>query len=111
MVVIYNAHDMTDSAQNVQAKNLEEPPEGVHFVLTCETPQQLLATIALGPLCWKCLPHTIQSLMPLKSARSTSQLSRTSRQTDVKNYILHKTYLRIGGNKSCIASLAIGILR
>lgn len=45
MIVIHNAHNMTASAQNALLKSLEEPPKGVHFILTTDNAMQLLGTI------------------------------------------------------------------
>lgn len=45
IVVIHDAQTMTLPAQNAFLKLLEEPPEGVRFILTCEHPQSLITTI------------------------------------------------------------------
>lgn len=44
-VVIDDAERMTLPAQNAFLKLLEEPPRGVHFILTSHSPDKLLATI------------------------------------------------------------------
>ncbi|MDA1353071.1 MAG: hypothetical protein O3A01_01210 [bacterium] len=45
MVILHNAHEMTASAQNALLKSLEEPPAGVHFILTTDNAMKLLSTI------------------------------------------------------------------
>jgi DNA polymerase-3 subunit delta' len=43
--VLQNAQNMTAQAQNALLKIIEEPPNGVYFVLTCENRATLLATL------------------------------------------------------------------
>lgn len=43
--LLKNAQEMTVQAQNALLKIIEEPPEGVFFILTCENQNQMLATI------------------------------------------------------------------
>jgi DNA polymerase III subunit delta' len=50
MILISEAHLMNDEAQNALLKNLEEPPEGVIFVLVTPYPGQLRETIRSR--CW-----------------------------------------------------------
>lgn len=45
VVIIENSHKMLESARNSLLKILEEPPEGVYFVLTTERKSSLIATI------------------------------------------------------------------
>ncbi len=51
MILILDAHLMGDEAQNALLKNLEEPPEGVIYVLTTSNEDFLLSTIKSR--CWK----------------------------------------------------------
>jgi DNA polymerase-3 subunit delta' len=44
-IIIEDAHLMNDEAQNALLKSLEEPPEGVIFVLITHKPDNLLSTI------------------------------------------------------------------
>lgn len=44
-VIIRRAHDMGEAAQNFLLKSIEEPPEGVIFLLTTSAPDKLLSTI------------------------------------------------------------------
>lgn len=44
-VIIEKADTMTPQAQNTLLKTLEEPPEGTHFFLITEKPENLLTTI------------------------------------------------------------------
>lgn len=44
-ILINNAHEMNDEAQNALLKNLEEPPEGIIFILTTSDVDKLLPTI------------------------------------------------------------------
>lgn len=50
IILISDAHTMSDSAQNALLKNLEEPPEGVIFILTTPFKNQLRETIRSR--CW-----------------------------------------------------------
>jgi len=43
--LLADAQNMSVQAQNALLKIIEEPPRGVHFILTCETRGQLLPTI------------------------------------------------------------------
>ncbi|MEI7812518.1 MAG: hypothetical protein WCJ01_08845 [Ignavibacteria bacterium] len=45
LIIISNAHLMNDEAQNALLKNLEEPPEGIIFILLTNNKNQLLDTI------------------------------------------------------------------
>lgn len=51
MILILDAHLMGDEAQNALLKNLEEPPEGVIYILTTSNEDALLSTIKSR--CWK----------------------------------------------------------
>ncbi|GAB4296995.1 MAG: AAA family ATPase [Ignavibacteriaceae bacterium] len=50
VVLISKAHLMNETAQNALLKNLEEPPEGVIFILVTHLPEQLRETIRSR--CW-----------------------------------------------------------
>lgn len=50
IILISNAHLMNEAAQNALLKNLEEPPEGVIFILTTPFPALLRETIRSR--CW-----------------------------------------------------------
>lgn len=43
--LLFKAHNMTEQAQNAFLKILEEPPQSVRFILTCEAAKQLLPTV------------------------------------------------------------------
>ncbi len=49
-VLISSAHMMNEEAQNALLKNLEEPPDGIVFILTTPFPEQLRETIRSR--CW-----------------------------------------------------------
>ncbi len=49
-VLISSAHMMNEEAQNALLKNLEEPPEGIIFILTTPFPEQMRETIRSR--CW-----------------------------------------------------------
>ncbi|MFZ1290495.1 MAG: DNA polymerase III subunit delta' C-terminal domain-containing protein [Melioribacteraceae bacterium] len=49
-IIIIDAHKMSIEAQNAFLKNLEEPPNGVIFILISNQPDQLLTTIKSR--CW-----------------------------------------------------------
>jgi DNA polymerase III subunit delta' len=49
-IIISDAHNMSIEAQNAFLKNLEEPPEGVIFILISSQPEELLITIKSR--CW-----------------------------------------------------------
>ncbi len=44
-IIVEDAHLMNDEAQNALLKSLEEPPEGVVFILITDKPDNLLSTI------------------------------------------------------------------
>lgn len=50
-VIIEDAHLMNDQAQNALLKNLEEPPEGIIFILLTSNKNKLLQTIQSR--CWQ----------------------------------------------------------
>ena len=50
LIIISDAHLMNDTAQNSLLKSLEEPPEGIIFILTTSFPGQLRETIRSR--CW-----------------------------------------------------------
>ena len=43
--LLFEAHQMTEQAQNALLKILEEPPPYAHFILTCESSRSLLETV------------------------------------------------------------------
>ncbi len=51
MIIIEEAHLLSVEAQNALLKSLEEPPEGVIFVLISDKPEMLLTTIKSR--CWE----------------------------------------------------------
>jgi DNA polymerase-3 subunit delta' len=50
VIIITDAHLMNENAQNSLLKNLEEPPEGIVFILITSQPEKLLQTI--HSRCW-----------------------------------------------------------
>lgn len=51
VILISQAHLMNEESQNALLKNLEEPPNGVVFILTTSAPEKLRETIRSR--CWK----------------------------------------------------------
>ncbi|MBK7630003.1 MAG: hypothetical protein IPJ23_04750 [Ignavibacteriales bacterium] len=51
IILLSQAHLMNEEAQNALLKNLEEPPEGVIFILCTSAPEKLRETIRSR--CWK----------------------------------------------------------
>lgn len=51
LILISDAHLMNEESQNALLKNLEEPPQGVIFILTTPFPEKLLDTIRSR--CWQ----------------------------------------------------------
>jgi len=51
VILISQAHLMNEESQNALLKNLEEPPEGVIFILSTSSPEKLRETIRSR--CWK----------------------------------------------------------
>ena len=45
LIIIENAHTLTQEAANAFLKTLEEPPPHTHFILCCPSPKTLLSTI------------------------------------------------------------------
>lgn len=68
VVIILDAHLMNDQAQNALLKNLEEPPEGIIFILITHDKEKLLHTIQSR--CW-----TV-NFEPLSEAAVTSILEK-----------------------------------
>jgi len=64
IVLISDAHLMNESAQNALLKNLEEPPEGIIFILCTAYPNQLRETIRSR--CWM-LPFQPLSEIDIKN--------------------------------------------
>ena len=50
-IILSDAHKMTTEAQNAFLKNLEEPPEGIIYILITDNPDLLLTTIKSR--CWE----------------------------------------------------------
>ena len=50
-IIISDAHKMSIEAQNAFLKNLEEPPEGILYILLTDNPDNLLTTIKSR--CWE----------------------------------------------------------
>jgi DNA polymerase III subunit delta' len=59
-VIISSAHLMNEEAQNALLKNLEEPPEGIIFILTTPFPELLRETIISR--CWIINFHPLKTL-------------------------------------------------
>ncbi|MFZ1281410.1 MAG: AAA family ATPase [Ignavibacteriaceae bacterium] len=51
IILVSQAHLMNEESQNALLKNLEEPPEGVIFILSTSSPEKLRETIRSR--CWK----------------------------------------------------------
>lgn len=51
VILLTQAEDMTETAQNALLKILEEPPAHVLFILTCENRSQMLPTIQSRSVC------------------------------------------------------------
>jgi DNA polymerase-3 subunit delta' len=73
VVVIHPAEAMNANAANALLKNLEEPPQGLLFILVSHKPQQLLPTILS-----RCLPFAL-------SAPDAASATRWLAQQGVKN--------------------------
>lgn len=57
VIVIYDAHMMTEGAQNALLKTIEEPPNGVFIILLCEKSELILDTIKS-----RCQIHILKAL-------------------------------------------------
>jgi DNA polymerase-3 subunit delta' len=73
VVVIHPAETMNANAANALLKNLEEPPQGLLFILVSHSPQQLLPTILS-----RCLPFAL-------AAPDAASATRWLAQQGVKN--------------------------
>lgn len=67
IIIIEDSHMMNDEAQNALLKNLEEPPEGIIFILITPYANRLLPTIQSR--CWQI------NFEPLESAEITKILT------------------------------------
>lgn len=61
IILISQAHLMNEESQNALLKNLEEPPEGVVFILCTSLPERLRETIRSR--CWKISFQPLESKM------------------------------------------------
>ena len=68
VVVIYPAEAMNTNAANALLKNLEEPPQGLLFILVSHKPQQLLPTILS-----RCLSFALPAPDAAEAARWLAQ--------------------------------------
>lgn len=64
MILISQAHLMNEESQNALLKNLEEPPEGVIFILSTSAPEKLRETIRSR--CWKITFQPLESKLVSK---------------------------------------------
>ena len=90
--LIRNAQDMNEQAQNALLKLIEEPPQGVVFILTCDTPGNLLPTIQSRICAYYLAPVSKKELLQIFEDRQI--------QTDK----LERAYALFGGNVGqCLA--------
>ncbi len=61
VIIINNASEMTEAAQNAFLKTIEEPPKGVFIILLCENLGNILDTIKS-----RCQVHKLQGLSRLE---------------------------------------------
>ncbi len=67
--ILAQAHHMTEQAQNALLKILEEPPAYTVFLLTCESAQQLLATVRS-----RCMTVTLSGVSRSDAVRACALL-------------------------------------
>ncbi|WP_300903330.1 DNA polymerase III subunit delta' [uncultured Clostridium sp.] len=62
VIIIYEGNKLTIQAQNALLKTIEEPPEGVHIILLCESLELILDTIKSRCEIYKLTPLTKEEL-------------------------------------------------
>lgn len=62
VIIIYEGNKLTIQAQNALLKTIEEPPEGVHIILLCESLELILDTIKSRCEIYKLTPLTKKEL-------------------------------------------------
>lgn len=62
VIIIYGGNKLTIQAQNALLKTIEEPPEGVHIILLCESLELILDTIKSRCEIYKLTPLTKEEL-------------------------------------------------
>ena len=65
VIIISNAEDMTQQAQNCLLKILEEPPANTFFILTCSHPEKLLLTVKSRCRCMKMPPWDEEQIISI----------------------------------------------
>jgi DNA polymerase-3 subunit delta' len=94
VIIISEAHLMNETAQNALLKNLEEPPEGVIFILTTPFPSLLRETIRSR--CW------VVNFHPLNYLETKEILVN---YYNIENYIAESVAPFAGGSVSAALSL------
>lgn len=62
VIIIYEGNKLTIQAQNALLKTIEEPPEGVHIIILCESLELILDTIKSRCEIYKLTPLTKEEL-------------------------------------------------
>lgn len=62
VIIIYEGNKLTIQAQNALLKTIEEPPEGVHIIILCESLELILDTIKSRCEIYKLTPLTKKEL-------------------------------------------------
>ena len=94
VILISQAHLMNEEAQNALLKNLEEPPQGVIFILSTSSPEKLRETIRSR--CWKV------HFQPLKESELTYILTQKFK---IESSIVKDVVLFSGGSTQTAISL------
>lgn len=94
VILISQAHLMNEESQNALLKNLEEPPEGVIFILCTPSPEKLRETIRSR--CWKI------NFQPLEESNLSSILVQKFR---IESSIAEEVVSFSGGSTQTAISL------
>ncbi len=76
VVLVPDAHLLTDEAQNTMLKILEEPPKGVHFLLGIRSSSDVLVTIRSRCTSWYLVPPTKAQLQEHFAALPAAEVTK-----------------------------------
>lgn len=94
VIIVSQAHLMNEESQNALLKNLEEPPEGVIFILCTPSPEKLRETIRSR--CWKI------NFQPLEENELSSILKE---KFEIESSIVNEVVPFCGGSTQTAISL------
>ncbi len=95
VIILENAHNMTEAAQNALLKILEEPPSYLHFILTCDDNSGMLITILSRCVCLHMSP--VSDKDGIEVIKSVLYNNKNSKNIIPNDEILFETLHHAGG--------------